>query len=78
MNVALIISNGHSYIAHFAKVKGQVVLMEVWCYPAYPYTTGLLSRIHAYRVVILCTWIETQGATIREDSTKNIGLKSLK
>lgn len=48
MNVALVIPNGQSYIAHFIEVKAEVILMKVRGDPAHPNITGLLPSKDAH------------------------------
>ena len=64
VNVAFIITYSDCNISHFADIKMRVVLVIVRCDPAHPHATGLLSRKHSHRVVILVKekgsgWIET-------------------
>lgn len=53
MYVAFIIANGDCYIPHFVYVKMRVVLMIIRGDPANPDATGLLTRKHSHRIVVL-------------------------
>lgn len=53
MYVAFIITNSDCYIPHFVHVKMRVVLMIIRGDPAHPDATGLLTRKHSHRIVVL-------------------------
>lgn len=53
MNVAFVISDSDRHVSHFADVKMKVVLVIVRCDPAHPHATGLLSRKHSHRIIVL-------------------------
>lgn len=53
MYVAFIITNSDCYISHFVYVKMRVVLMIIRGDPAHPNATGLLTRKHSHRIVVL-------------------------
>lgn len=58
MYVAFIIANSDCYISHFVYVKMRVVLMIIRGDPAHPDATGLLTRKHSHRIVVLEREIE--------------------
>lgn len=53
MYVAFIITNSDCYVPHFVHVKMKVVLMIIRGDPAHPDATGLLTRKHSHRIVVL-------------------------
>lgn len=53
MYVAFIVANGDCYVSHFVYVKMKVILMIIGGDPANPDATGLLTRKHSHRIVVL-------------------------
>lgn len=68
MYVAFIITNSDCYISHFVYVKMWVVLMIIRSDPAHPDATGLLTRKHPHRVVVLVKEGDSMNFNIEKNS----------